>query len=106
MKQYVQIITNTNTEENAEKIANALVRNRLAACVQIIGPTASVYWWKGEVEGAKEWLCIVKTRKDLFNAVEALVRRYHTYETPEILAVPIIEGNESYISWLNKELRT
>lgn len=106
MKQYVQIITNTNTEENAEKIADALVRNRLAACVQIIGPTASVYWWKGEVEETEEWLCTVKTRKDLFNAVESLVRRYHTYGTPEILAVPIIEGNESYISWLNKELRT
>lgn len=105
MKEYVQIITTTDTKESAEKIANALVQNRLAACVQIIGPTTSVYWWEKKIEKATEWLCIVKTRRDLYKTVESTIRRNHTYEIPEILAVPVIEGSESYISWLDEELR-
>jgi len=105
MKEYIQIITTTDTKESAEKIANALVQNRLAACVQIIGPMTSVYWWEKKVEKATEWSCIVKTRKDLYKTVESTIRLNHTYEIPEILAVPVIEGSESYISWLDKELR-
>ncbi|MFQ6068653.1 MAG: divalent-cation tolerance protein CutA [Candidatus Bathyarchaeia archaeon] len=105
MKEYIQIITTTDTKESAEKIADMLVKNRLAACVQIIGPIASVYWWKGKIEKFAEWLCIIKTRRDLYKDIESSIRRKHTYEIPEILAVPVIEGNESYILWLSKELR-
>ncbi len=105
MMENVQITTSTDTKENAEKIANALVQKRLAACVQIIGPIESIFWWKKKVEKATEWLCIAKTRRDLYKAAESSILNNHTYEIPEILAVPVVEGNESYISWLNRELK-
>ncbi len=106
MKKYIQIITTTNSKENAEKIANALVTNRLAACVQIISPVTSVYWWKEKVERTAEWLCIAKTRRDMYKAVEQSIRSNHTYEIPEILAIPVVEGSESYFSWLDKEIKS
>jgi len=105
MKEYIQITTITGSKENAEKIANELVQNRYAACVQIVGPITSVYWWKEIVEKAVEWLCIVKTRRDLYEAVESSIQRNHAYEVPEIMAIPFAEGYEGYISWLDGELR-
>jgi periplasmic divalent cation tolerance protein len=105
MTECIQIITTTGSKENAEKIANELVQNRYAACVQIVGPIASVYWWKEKVEKAVEWLCIVKTRRDFYEAVESSIRCNHNYEVPEILAVSVAEGYEGYISWLEGELR-
>ena len=105
MKRLVQIYTTTNTRENAEKIAKALVENRLAACVQIVGPVASVYWWRGQIEETAEWLCIVKTRRSLYDTVGSAIRRNHTYEIPEIIAVPVVEGDEDYTSWLNSQLK-
>lgn len=105
MEEYIQVITAVASKEDAEGIASELVRNRLAACVQILGPMTSVYRWKGNVEKSTEWLCIAKTQRDLYEAVELSIRRNHTYEIPEVLAVPVIKGNESYISWLRKELR-
>jgi len=105
MTEYIQIITTTGSKENAEKIANELVQNRYAACVQIVGPITSVYWWKEKVEKAVEWLCIVKTRRDLYEVAESLIRHNHTYEVPEILAVSVLEGYDGYILWLDGELR-
>lgn len=105
MKKLVQIVTATDTEESAEKIANTLVKNRLAACVQIIGPIKSVYWWKGTIEKTSEWLCIAKTRQDLYTYVESLIKANHSYDVPEILAHQVLDGNQNYLSWLNEELR-
>jgi len=104
MEEYIQVTTTADTKETAEKIATVLVQKRLAACVQIVGPISSVYWWKGKVEKTNEWLCIVKTRKNLYEAVEASIKANHTYEVPEIIAVPIVEGSKGYISWLDEEL--
>lgn len=105
MTEYIQVITTTDTEENAAEIANSLIRHRHAACVQIVGPIRSTYWWKEKIETATEWLCIIKTRRDRFEQVEAAIRRIHTYEVPEIIAIPIIEGNEGYLAWLDKALQ-
>ena len=104
MEEYIQVTTTADTKETAEKIATVLVQKRLAACVQIVGPISSVYWWKGKVEKTNEWLCIVKTRKNLYEAVEASIKANHTHEVPEIIAVPIVEGSKGYISWLDEEL--
>jgi len=104
LQEYVQVITTTETKEDAEKIANILVQKRLAACVQVLGPITSVYWWKEEIERATEWLCVIKTRRDLYKRIEVAIRCNHPYETPEILAVPVLEGSESYFSWLDGEL--
>ena len=104
MKTYIQITTTTETKEQAQKIANYLVEKKLAACVQICGPITSIYRWKGKVENAQEWLCMIKTRKELFDKVEAAIKKLHSYETPEIVATPIFKGSREYLTWLDDEL--
>jgi periplasmic divalent cation tolerance protein len=104
MKSYIQVTTTTETKEQAEKIAQHLVETQLAACIQIVGPITSIYHWKGKVENAQEWLCLIKTRDDLYNQVEAAIKSLHPYETPEIIAVSIIKGSKEYLNWLDKEL--
>ena len=104
MKSYVQISTTTATKEQAEKIVQHLVETKIAACVQINGPITSIYRWKGKVENAQEWLCLIKTREDLFDKVEAAIKSQHPYETPEIIAVPIVKGSKEYLNWIDDEL--
>ncbi len=101
---FVQVTTTTDCRDLATQIAQALVESRLAACVQISGPIFSVYRWQEKVEQADEWLCTVKTRKSLFPAVEASIRERHSYDCPEILAVPLVAGNAAYLEWLNSQL--
>jgi periplasmic divalent cation tolerance protein len=103
MKSYIQISTTAATKEDAQKIARYLVKQKLAACVQISGPIESTYRWKGKVETAREYLCLIKTREILFNKVEAAIKKLHSYETPEIIAVPIIKGSKEYLSWMDDE---
>ena len=103
MKSYIQVSTTTETKDQAQKIAKYLVEKKLAACVQISGPIESTYRWKGNVETASEYLCLIKTRTTLFKKVEAAIKKLHPYETPEIIAVPIIKGSREYINWLNDE---
>jgi periplasmic divalent cation tolerance protein len=103
MKSYIQISTTTETKEQAQTIAQHLVEAKLAACVQITGPTTSIYRWKGKVENAQEWLCLIKTRDDLFKKVEAAIKKLHPYETPEIIAMPIVKGSKEYMKWIDDE---
>lgn len=69
MTGYIQIVTTAGNEEQAEKIAKSLVENRLAACVQTVGPITSTYWWQGKIEKAQEWLCLIKSKTDLYEQV-------------------------------------
>ena len=103
-EKFIQIITTTAQRADAEKIAEALVEKRLAACVQIIGPIRSIYRWKGNIEREEEWQCQIKTRLDLFTEAEQAIRAIHPYETPEIIALPIITGSLNYLEWLREEL--
>jgi len=105
MKSFIQISTTTETEDQAQKIARHLVEKKLAACVQITGPIESTYCWKGKVETASECLCLIKTRTTLFKKVEAAIKKIHPYETPEIIAVPIIKGSKEYLKWLDAETK-
>lgn len=105
MDQFIQITTTADKQDVAEKIAEALVEKRLAACVQISGPIVSIYRWKGRTERAQEWLCTVKTRQNLYMEVEKAIKALHPYETPEIIAAPILAGSEDYLAWLNAELK-
>jgi periplasmic divalent cation tolerance protein len=102
---YIQVMTTTATQEDAERIAQALVQRREAACVQIIGPIRSIYRWQGNVETSQEWLCLVKSRQDLFPRIEATIRSLHPYEVPEILAVPVMAGSAGYLAWLDQEIK-
>jgi periplasmic divalent cation tolerance protein len=105
MKEYIQVFTTTKKKEDAEKIAKALTKKRLAGCIQIVGPIVSTYWWKGNMETVREWLCLIKSKKTLYNELEKAIKEVHSYETPEIIAVPIISGSKDYLGWLNNELK-
>jgi periplasmic divalent cation tolerance protein len=100
----LQVQTTAGSEEEAERIAAALVERRLAACVQTIGPIASRYRWQGEVEQAQEWLCLAKTEASRYPELEAAIRELHSYEEPEIVATPIVAGSAGYLDWLTQNL--
>lgn len=105
MTKYIQIITSVSKREDAEKIAQTLLDKKLAACVQIIGPIQSQYWWKGKIEKAKEFLILIKSRRDLYEKIEDTLKKIHPYTVPEILAVPVVVGNKDYLTWLEGELK-
>ena len=105
MEEYMQVFTTTEKKEDAEKIAKALVEKRLAGCIQIVGPVASTFWWKGNVETAEEWLCFIKSKKLLYEKLEKVIKEIHPYETPEIIAMPIVAGSKEYLEWLSSELK-
>jgi periplasmic divalent cation tolerance protein len=104
LNEYIQVLTTTETKETSEKIAETLVDKRMAGCVQIIGPITSIYRWKGKIEKAKERLCQIKTKRELYSEVEETILQMHTYEMPEIVSIPIIAGSKKYLQWLNSEL--
>lgn len=104
MREAIQVHTTTATKADAERIAAALVEQRLAACVQVVGPITSCYRWQGAIESAEEWLCTVKTTRDVYARVEQAIRRLHSYDEPEILAVPIVAGSTGYLTWLDDQV--
>jgi len=104
METYIQVITTTENKQDAEKIAGILVEKKLAGCVQIVGPVTSIYRWKGKIEEAREWQCVIKSRKGLFGEIEKVISSIHPYEVPEIIAVPILTGSKAYLEWLKAGL--
>jgi periplasmic divalent cation tolerance protein len=94
------VLTTTDSEALAESIARVLVERRLAACVNLLGPVQSVYRWEGEVVHSEERMLIIKTRVDRFPQVAAAIRELHTYDVPEVLAIPLSAGDPRYLSWL------
>lgn len=105
MTGYIQVLTTIDTKNGAQRIARAIVEKRLAGCVQVIGPITSTYWWEGTIESAEEWLCLIKSQADVYSRLEKAIRDVHSYDVPEILAVPVAEGNQRYLDWLGGELR-
>src|SRR5215831_12757838 len=101
MAEYIELHTAVDTREGAERIARTLVSQRLAACAQILGPISSTYWWNGVMEQAvEEWLCVIKSRKELYGELEQAILAVHPYETPEITAVNISAGSPGYLAWI------
>jgi periplasmic divalent cation tolerance protein len=101
MAEYLQATTTAGSEEEAERISAALVERRLAACVQVVGPISSRYRWQGEVEVDREWVCLAKTEAGRFTELEAAIRELHSYDEPEIVAVPIVAGSAGYLEWIS-----
>lgn len=97
------VTTTTDTEEAAERIAGVLVEQGLAACVQVVGPITSVYRWQGRVEAAREWLCQAKTVPPLWDAVRHQIEQLHPYDTPELIATPIVKASAAYERWLREQ---
>jgi periplasmic divalent cation tolerance protein len=100
MTEYLQVFCTTDSREEAEVIAEALVQGEHAACAQIAGPITSVYRWEGEVERAEEWLLLAKTTAALYEALEEAIEEVHSYDVPEIVAVAIERGSAAYLQWL------
>lgn len=105
MVEYIQVITVTGSKEEADKISQVVVEKRLAGCAQVFGPITTTYWWKGKIEKAEEWLCLMKSRTDLYEGLESTIHQVHSYEIPEILAMTVTKGSKSYLNWLESELK-
>lgn len=104
MPDFIQITTTTDSEAAAQEIAAHLVEQRLAACVQVLGPIRSTYRWEGKVETSAEWLCVIKSRAALYSEIEQAIRERHSYDVPEIIAIPILAGSDSYLTWLAEQV--
>jgi len=103
---YCVIITNVSTIEEAKKIANGLVENKLAACTNIIPGVTSVYFWKDEVCEDNEQMLVIKTRRELFEQVRDFITENHSYELPEVIMLPIEAGSEAYLNWIKENTQT
>ena len=104
MKDFVVVFVTAGSPAEGDRLARALVEERLAACVNRAAPIQSVYRWQGKVEQSEEELLIIKTRKSLFAALETRIRELHSYSVPEIIALPIVDGSEGYQRWLGEQL--
>ncbi len=100
------VITTTESSQDAERLASLLVERELAACVQILPPMTSVYRWQGKIEKATEALLFIKTTREAYPALETAIHENHSYETPEIIALPVEAGSSSYLNWLNASIKS
>lgn len=99
------VLITAGSEEEARKIARLLVREKKAACVNIVPRVDSLFRWKGKIDSARESLLLVKARASLLSEIISLVKEIHSYEVPEIIALPIIGGSEEYLQWLDRACR-
>jgi periplasmic divalent cation tolerance protein len=106
MTDKIVVLNTCASAEEAERLARSLVDRRLAACVTVITPVRSFYRWQGAVADAAEWLLVIKTSRALFERLRDFLESAHSYEVPEILALPVIEGSTNYLSWIDAELQS
>ena len=104
MTDKIVVLCTCSSNDEARALANALIEKRLAACVNLMPPVRSIYHWKGAVEEGEETLMIIKSSRPLFEKVRAEIARQHSYEVPEIIALPIVDGSEAYLEWMDREL--
>lgn len=102
---FIIIFTMCASKKEAALIARVLLERRLVACANIIDGVKSRFWWKGTLDRARETLLMVKTTKSSFTRVEKAIKRLHSYEVPEIIALPVIAGSREYLGWIRKETR-
>ena len=102
--QHILITTTTETRDHARLMARSLIDERLAACVEI-QTVDSLYQWKGDVCDTVEYVLVIKTRADLYPQIENRIRALHTYELPQIVAIPIVAGSPDYLNWIDQETR-
>src|SRR5918996_5642405 len=104
MTEFIIVYVTAGSAEEADRLAQSLVGDRLAACVNRIKSVQSVYRWQGEVEQSNEELLVIKTRKELFPALETRVRELHSYSVPEIIALPVVAGSSGLLIWLGEQV--
>ena len=98
--EYLLVLATTANKQEAEKIANHLLNDKLIACANIFGPVTSLFQWSGNVNHAEEYLMVMKSKKDLFEKLTEAVKTIHSYEVPEILAFQVTDGSRTYLDWL------
>lgn len=101
----INVVTTAPHRETLDKIGRVLLEKRLVACLQILGPIKSTYWWKGRLEEAEEWTAIMKTRRDLYEEVEREIKALHPYEVPQIEALEASGVLPAYERWVTDETR-
>lgn len=104
MTEFIVVYVTVGSSDEGDRLSRALVEERLAACVNRIGPAHSTYRWQGQVEQSEEELLIIKTQMALFHRLKKRVEELHSYSVPEIIALPILEGSEGYLKWLGEQL--
>ena len=106
MTDKIVVLTTCDSKKRADKLARHLVKQRVAACVNVMPKARSIYRWKEKVEEAFEWMLIIKSRRDLFDALRTEIQNQHSYEVPELIAFPIVDGSEAYLAWFDAQLTT
>ena len=104
MTDAIVVMTTTGSREEADKIARGLVERNLTACAQIIGPISSIFRWEGAIQQQEEWLCLLKSTQHFYPQLETAIRELHSYEVPEIIALPVAGGCADYLHWLHASL--
>lgn len=105
MTEKIVVLSTCGSEEEAVRIARRLVEGRVAACVNLIPRIRSIYRWQDKVEDATEWMLLIKTSRDRYDALSTVLEATHSYELPEILALPVVAGSANYLAWLDSELK-
>lgn len=105
MTEIVLLTTTVDSKEQAARIAETVVRERLAACAQLQGPIESWYWWQGEVANSLEWYCHFKAPKPLAERLRLRVVQLHPYEVPEVIVIPVVDGHHPYFEWVATETK-
>lgn len=106
MTSAIVVLVTVGSEQEAETIATALLEERLAACVNVTSPVRSLYRWEGRIADDREWQMIIKTQGRLFEALAARVRALHSYDVPEIIALPVLAGATDYVDWIQNETKS
>ena len=104
MTEHIVILSTCDSEAEARKLAVTLLKAHLAACVNVVPGCQSYYRWKGEIEESHEWLLLIKSSRTQFAAVTAAIQAAHSYDLPEVIALPIIDGSTNYLNWLRANL--
>ena len=100
-KDYIVILVTASSPQEADRIASVLLESKVAACVNITGQIRSLFWWEGKIDQAQEVLLVIKTKKVLLEEVIRLVKENHSYDVPEVIALPIVGGNQAYLEWID-----
>ncbi|PVX24218.1 MAG: cytochrome C biogenesis protein CcdA [Candidatus Bathyarchaeum sp.] len=99
---YIIVLMTTSNKQEAKNIVKVLLEERLIACANIVESVSSFFWWKGKIEEEKEVLVFMKSQENLFDKLSKKVQELHGYDVPEILALPITRGSQSYLDWMKK----
>jgi periplasmic divalent cation tolerance protein len=104
MSEQIVVLMTAGSQEEAERIANTLVADMLAACVNVVPGVTSIYRWEGKVQRDQEWLLVAKSRHDVLDLLVRRVQGLHSYDVPEVIALPLVGGSEAYLGWIDREV--